>query len=54
MPLINRHGVHIYYEVHGSSSSGRPLILTHGYSADSTMWHGQVKALAKDFKVIIW
>ena len=29
MPKLNRDGVDIYYEVHGS---GPPLLLTHGYS----------------------
>jgi pimeloyl-ACP methyl ester carboxylesterase len=38
MPKINRDGVEIYYEIHGS---GPPLLLTHGYSSTSAMWHGQ-------------
>ncbi|EME79539.1 uncharacterized protein MYCFIDRAFT_90050 [Pseudocercospora fijiensis CIRAD86] len=53
MPLLNRHGVHIYYEVYGSPGA-RPLILTHGYSSTSAMWHGQVEALSKDLRLIIW
>ncbi|MGT2502852.1 alpha/beta fold hydrolase [Bradyrhizobium guangxiense] len=51
MPEINRDGVKIYYEVHGE---GAPLLLTHGYSSTSAMWHGQVDALAKDHKLILW
>lgn len=51
MPEINRDGVNIYYEVHGN---GPPLLLTHGYSSTSAMWHGQVDALAKDHKLILW
>ncbi|KAI5366343.1 Putative alpha/beta hydrolase-1 [Septoria linicola] len=51
MPLLNRHGVYIYYEVHGT---GKPLLLTHGYSSSSEMWRAQVKPLSKDFKLIIW
>ncbi|TCU70275.1 2-succinyl-6-hydroxy-2,4-cyclohexadiene-1-carboxylate synthase [Bradyrhizobium sp. R2.2-H] len=51
MPEINRDGVGIYYEVHGE---GPPLLLTHGYSSTSAMWHGQVAALAKDHKLILW
>ncbi|KYK46630.1 alpha/beta hydrolase [Bradyrhizobium liaoningense] len=51
MPKINRDGVGIYYEVHGE---GPPLLLTHGYSSTSAMWHGQVDALAKDHKLILW
>ena len=51
MPKINRDGVQIYYEVHGS---GPPLILTHGYSSTSEMWQGQVEALAKQHKLVLW
>src|SRR6266849_9078567 len=43
MPKINRDGVKIYYEVHGS---GPPLLLTHGYSSTSAMWQGQTEALS--------
>ena len=51
MPRIDRDGVNIYYEVHGD---GPPLLLTHGYSSTSAMWHGQVDALAKDHKLVLW
>ena len=51
MPKIDRDGVGIYYEVHGD---GPPLLLTHGYSSTSAMWHGQIEALAKDHKLILW
>jgi pimeloyl-ACP methyl ester carboxylesterase len=51
MPKINRDGVEIYYEVHGS---GPPLLLTHGYSSTSAMWHGQIEALSKHHKLILW
>jgi len=51
MPEINRDGVKIYYKVHGE---GPPLLLTHGYSSTSAMWHGQVDALAKDHTLILW
>ncbi|GMO20988.1 alpha/beta fold hydrolase [Bradyrhizobium sp. TM233] len=51
MPKIDRDGVNIYYEVHGD---GPPLLLTHGYSSTSAMWQGQVDALAKDHKLILW
>ncbi|MDF0497400.1 alpha/beta fold hydrolase [Bradyrhizobium yuanmingense] len=51
MPEINRDGVNIYYEVHGD---GPPLLLTHGYSSTSAMWHGQIDALAKDHTLILW
>ncbi|WP_025033224.1 alpha/beta fold hydrolase [Bradyrhizobium sp. DOA9] len=51
MPKIDRDGVGIYYEVHGN---GPPLLLTHGYSSTSAMWHGQIDALARDHTLILW
>ena len=51
MPKLNRDGVDIYYEVHGS---GPALILTHGYSATSQMWKGQIAPLAKNHTLILW
>src|ERR1700712_4273307 len=51
MPKINRDGVNIYYEVHGS---GPPLLLTHGYSSTSAMWQGQIAALSNQHKLILW
>jgi pimeloyl-ACP methyl ester carboxylesterase len=51
MPKIDRNGVRVYYEIHGD---GPPLILTHGFSSTSAMWKGQVEALSKDHKLILW
>ena len=51
MPKINRDGVNIYYEVHGS---GPTLLLTHGYSSTSGMWQGQIAALSKHHKLVLW
>jgi pimeloyl-ACP methyl ester carboxylesterase len=51
MPTIDRDGTKIHYEVHGS---GPPLILTHGYSSTSAMWQGQIEALSKRHKLILW
>lgn len=51
MPMLDRDGVQIYYEVHGE---GPALLLTHGYSATSAMWEGQVEPLSKRFKLITW
>lgn len=44
-------GVSLYYEVHGR---GPAILLTHGYSATSQMWAGQVEALSKDHTLITW
>jgi pimeloyl-ACP methyl ester carboxylesterase len=51
MPKIDRDGVGIYYEVHGE---GPPMLLTHGYSSTSAMWHGQADALVKEHRLILW
>src|SRR5882672_3024791 len=51
MPKINRDGVDIYCEIHGS---GPPLLLTHGYSSTSEMWHGQIEALSRHHKLVLW
>jgi pimeloyl-ACP methyl ester carboxylesterase len=51
MPKIDRDGVQLHYEVHGS---GPALILTHGYSSTSAMWEGQIEALSKGHKLVLW
>jgi pimeloyl-ACP methyl ester carboxylesterase len=51
MAKLNRDGVDLYYEVHGQ---GPALLLTHGYSATSQMWAGQVEALSKHHTLITW
>jgi pimeloyl-ACP methyl ester carboxylesterase len=52
MPKIDRDGVQIYYEVHGHQ--GPVLLLTHGYSATSEMWKGQVEALSRNHRLVLW
>lgn len=51
MPTINRDGVNIYYEDHGT---GPAVLLSHGYSATTRMWAGQVEALKNRYRVITW
>jgi pimeloyl-ACP methyl ester carboxylesterase len=52
MPMLTRDdGVSVYYEVHGE---GPVVLLTHGYSATSQMWAGQVDALSKGHKLVTW
>ncbi len=51
MAMLDRDGVKLYYEVHGQ---GPALILTHGYSATSQMWAGQLASLEPHFTVITW
>jgi pimeloyl-ACP methyl ester carboxylesterase len=51
MPKLDRDGVKLHYEVHGS---GPALLLTHGYSSTSAMWKGQIEALSKDHQLVLW
>ena len=51
MPKLNRDGVDIYYEVHGA---GPVILLSHGYSATSQMWRGQIEALSKTHTLVLW
>lgn len=51
MARLERDGVGLYYEVHGE---GPALLLTHGYSATSQMWRGQIEALSKRHTLILW
>lgn len=51
MPTLNRNGVNIYYEVHGT---GPTMLLTHGFSATSEMWKANIAALSQKYRVIVW
>jgi pimeloyl-ACP methyl ester carboxylesterase len=51
MPSLDRNGVSIYYETHGS---GPAILLTHGFSATSQMWQSQVAALSQEHTLILW
>src|SRR5690349_21867820 len=51
MAMLARDGVNIYYETHGE---GPVILLSHGYSATSQMWRGQIEALSKTHKLVLW
>ena len=51
MPKINRNGVNIFYETHGE---GPVVLLTHGFSATSKMWHDQIDFLSSDYCLVLW
>jgi pimeloyl-ACP methyl ester carboxylesterase len=51
MARLDREGVAIHYEVHGS---GPAVLLSHGYSATCRMWDGQIAALRDRYQVIVW
>src|SRR5262249_62065436 len=51
MPTLERSGVHIYYEAHGS---GPAMLLTSGYSATAEMWKPNIAALSQRYRLILW
>lgn len=51
MATLTRDGINLYYEVHGS---GPVILLTHGFSATSQMWHDQIDALSGDYRLVLW
>lgn len=51
MTTLQRDGVAIRYDDRGR---GPAILLSHGYSATSQMWNGQVAELRSDFRVITW
>ncbi|MEE3295693.1 MAG: alpha/beta fold hydrolase [Pseudomonadota bacterium] len=51
MPKINRNGVNIFYETYGE---GPVVLLTHGFSATSKMWHDQIDFLSSDYCLVLW
>jgi len=51
MAYLDRDGVRIYYEVHGT---GPAILLSHGYSATSAMWAGQVGPLSEKHTLVLW
>jgi len=52
MAFINRGSVKLYYELHGDA--GPFIILTHGFSATSQMWRGQIAEFSKKHRLVIW
>lgn len=52
MALLERDGVKLYYEAHGE---GPAVLLSHGYSATTEMWAGQVEPLTSaGYQVVTW
>jgi len=51
VPTLNRDGVDVYYEVHGS---GPVILLSHGYSSTSAMWRGQVAPFSQEHMLVTW
>jgi pimeloyl-ACP methyl ester carboxylesterase len=51
MAYLSNDGVQIFYE---SSGAGPAVLLSHGYSATSEMWRGQVEALSDRYRIVVW
>jgi pimeloyl-ACP methyl ester carboxylesterase len=51
MAYIVRGGVKVYFEDHGD---GPGVLLSHGFSASSTMWRVQIAALQDRYRVMTW
>lgn len=51
MSTINRDGVNIYFEDHGT---GPAVLLSHGYASTSRMWAGQVESFKDRYRIITW
>ncbi len=51
MATLTRDGVNLHYEVYGS---GPVVLLSHGYSATSEMWKGQIEPLGRKHKLVVW
>lgn len=51
MPVAKVNGVRIRYEVHGR---GKPVVLSHGYTASLRMWDGQIGPLSERYRVVVY
>src|SRR5438477_199880 len=51
MPMLDRGDASIFYDVRGE---GATVLLSHGYSATSRMWNGQLDALSERYQVVTW
>lgn len=51
MSRLNRNGINLNYEIHGS---GPAILLSHGYSATLEMWRGQIAPLTRQHQLILW
>jgi pimeloyl-ACP methyl ester carboxylesterase len=51
MPYIDRNGARIFYS---SEGEGPAVLLSHGFSATSEMWAGQIAAFRSRNQIIVW
>lgn len=48
---VKVNNVELYYEVHGE---GEPIIFSHGWMDDSSVWKSQIEFFAKKHKVVVY
>ena len=51
MPTLTNNGINLHYETHGT---GPVLLLSHGFSATSAMWRGQIEEFSRDHTLVLW
>ncbi|HHZ01957.1 MAG TPA: alpha/beta hydrolase [Tissierellia bacterium] len=44
-------GINLFYEVKGE---GKPIVLVHGWSQDSSVFQPQIEELSKEYKVVVY
>ena len=54
MARLDRDGVCLHYEVHGTPSDRAPVLLSHGFSASAAMWEPNLAAFAAQRAVVAW
>jgi pimeloyl-ACP methyl ester carboxylesterase len=52
MPFAIINGHHLYFE--DSGGRGRPIVFSHGFLLDHSMWEAQVEEFSSDFRCITW
>ena len=52
MAFLESGSIKLYYEIHGDM--GPFIVLTHGFSATSQMWRGQIDVLSRDHRLVLW
>jgi pimeloyl-ACP methyl ester carboxylesterase len=51
MPRVPIYGVHLHYESYGC---GFPLVLAYGLGGNTGLWAGQIEALARHYRLMLW
>jgi pimeloyl-ACP methyl ester carboxylesterase len=54
MPMLDRDGTNIYYEVTGAADNRPTMLLSHGFAASAQMWVPNLPALSANHQVITW